>query len=174
MPIDHDVGSDAPGPSADGETVDPRALDSEPLHRLFDLWLEKRQGRELPARGDFYPEEMKFILGNLLMLDVLPGRRFRFRLHGSNLALRAGYDMTGRGAEELPDMENRRVLLARCRAVVEGRKPVGVRKTRPVDGRRFSYEALWLPLSWNGTDIDMLMCGLIYLDSWSEARPERS
>ena len=39
---------------------------------------------------------------------------FRFRLLGSELVARAGYDMTGKMADDLPSSENRSVLLGRC------------------------------------------------------------
>jgi hypothetical protein len=84
--------------------------------------------------------------------------------------LRAGYDMTGKMVDELPNEANRAVLLRRCRALVEMREPMAIIKERLIDNRVFGYEALWLPLAADGRTIDMLLGGLIYRDS-REAGP---
>jgi hypothetical protein len=105
------------------------------------------------------------VLGDVLLIDVLhEPLRFRFRLHGTNLVRRAGYDMTGKMVEELPGLENRAVLVARCHALIETRRPIVATHNRVVDGRRRRYEVVWMPLSSDATTIDMLMAGLVYLD----------
>jgi len=154
--------------------IGPDEITSPLLLQLLALWESKRTHERIPARADLDPVELKFILGRLLILDVLPGPRFRFRLHGSKLTEVAGYDMTGRFVDDLPHPENRRTLVARCKALLRSGEPMSVTLERPVDGRRFSYEALWLPLASDGIEVDMLMCGLIYLNNWAEARPDRS
>lgn len=154
--------------------IGPDTIENLSLLRLHEIWRAKRNGREFPARRDFDPAELKFILGSLLILDVQPGPRFRFRLHGTKLVMLAGYDMTGRDVEDLPVLENRRVLATRCRLLLDERRPMAIRMSRPLEGRRYNYEALWLPLASDGSSIDMLMCGLIYLDDWQHARPEPS
>ena len=148
-------------------------LETPELRRLHQLWEEKRGVCGLPARRDFDPVDLKFVLGRLLLLDVLPGPRFRFRLHGADLARVAGYDMTGKFVEDLPNEENRRVLLARCQQLLAERRPVAARMRRPLEGRRYNYEALWLPLADDGLTVNMLLAGLIYLDDWQHATPER-
>ncbi|HXY99311.1 MAG TPA: PAS domain-containing protein [Stellaceae bacterium] len=140
------------------------------LRRLYAYWDERRQGREFPARRDLDPLDFRYVLGHVLLLDVLaePLRfrfRFRFRLHGSLLAERAGYDMTGKMIDELPNPANRQMLIDRCRALVEGRQAVAVIDERILGRRRFGYEAVWLPLAQDGCTIDMLMAGLVYRDS---------
>lgn len=135
------------------------------LRQLYHYWDERRRGRPFPARRDLDPAEFRFALGHVLLIDVLyEPLRFRFRLHGSALALRAGYDMTGRMVDELPGPENRAVLLNRCRDLVATRAPFATRSERMTDGRIRRYEVLWLPLSDDGESITMLMGGLVYLD----------
>lgn len=136
------------------------------LRRLYAYWDERRQGREFPARRDLDPLDFRFALGHVLLLDVLAEpQRFRFRLHGSLLTERAGYDMTGRMIDELPNPANRHLLIERCRALVATRQPLAVIDERVLGGRRFGYEAVWLPLAQDGRTIDMLMGGLVYRDS---------
>ena len=136
------------------------------LRQLYAYWDERRQGREFPARSDLDPLDFRYALGHVLLLDVLADPlRFRFRLHGSLLAERAGYDMTGKLADDLPDPTNRQGLIERCRGLVEARQPLAVINERILGRRRFGYEAVWLPLAKDGRTIDMLMGGVVYRDS---------
>ncbi|WP_162914860.1 PAS domain-containing protein [Desertibaculum subflavum] len=135
------------------------------LRRLFAYWQDKRRGQDFPSRRDLDPREFAFALGHVLLIDVLERpQRFRFRLHGSVLSFRARYDMTGRMVDELPDEENRAVLLQRCRDLVRTRRPCFARSQRTVDGTAYGYEVVWLPLSSDGEQIDMLLGGLAYFD----------
>lgn len=144
----------------------PEDIASPILRQLFLYWDARRGEREFPARRDIDPLHFPYALGNVMLIDVLyEPLRFRFRLHGTELALRAGYDMTGKMADQLPDLENRGVLLERCRTLVEARRPIFVAADRLVDERPCSYEAIWLPLSDQGDAITMLMGALVYRDS---------
>ena len=89
---------------------------------------------------------------------------FRFRLLGSELVARAGYDMTGKMADDLPSLENRSVLLRRCHDLVRARRPNAQRCERIIDGETTRYEAVWMPLSDDGERVNMLFGALIYLD----------
>jgi hypothetical protein len=136
------------------------------LRRLYAYWQERRQGREFPARRDLDPLDFRYALGHVLLLDVFGDPvRFRFRLHGSLLTERAGYDMTGKMIDELPNPENRQLLIKRCHALVAARQPLAVIDERILGRRRYGYEAVWLPLATDGRTIDMLMGGLVYRDS---------
>lgn len=135
------------------------------LRRLFAYWQSKLRGRTFPSRRDLDPREFAFALGHVLLIDVLENpQRFRFRLHGSVLSFRARYDMTGRLVDELPNDENRAVLLQRCRKLVETRQPCFARSRRLVDGLMYGYEVVWMPLSSDGEKVDMLLGGLAYFD----------
>ena len=135
------------------------------LRRLFAYWQDKRRGKDFPSRRDLDPREFAFALGHVLLIDVLENpQRFRFRLHGSVLSFRAHYDMTGRMVDELPNEENRAVLLERCRQLVETKRPCFARSQRIVDGRMYGYEVVWMPLSSDGDTVDMLLGGLAYFD----------
>ncbi|HUN51378.1 MAG TPA: PAS domain-containing protein, partial [Candidatus Sulfotelmatobacter sp.] len=133
------------------------------LRRFYEYWLAKRGERRLPARRDIDPLDFPYVLGNLMLVDVLRDpERFRVRLHGTNLVLRAGYDMTGKPLEELPRPEYRNYVLDRCRGLVVARAPLVLVHDRILDDRLSRYEALWLPFADNGSDVDLLICALIY------------
>jgi hypothetical protein len=135
------------------------------LRRLFDYWLEKCAGHRFPARRDIDPLDFGYLLGNIMLIDVLGDPpRFRVRLHGSNMSARASYDLTGKTLNDLPITDYRAYVIERCRNLVDDPRPLVVRHDRVLDGRSRHYEALWLPFSEDGTHATMLLCALIYRD----------
>jgi hypothetical protein len=73
------------------------------------------------------------MVGNLLLLDVLresPGFRFR---HGTNLAGRACFDVTGKTMDDYPDPEYAKVALRSFSTVVETRRPLARLIERVID-----------------------------------------
>jgi hypothetical protein len=140
-----------------GAIVDPL------LQRLYDYWQERRSLRPMPSRSDIDPVDMRFILGNLLLVDALAApRRFRIRLHGTGLVHRAGYEMTGKMLEELPDAGFGAQAQQCFAAVVDERRPLHSRRSRNLAGRPQPYEAVVLPLSRAAVQVDMLLVGLRY------------
>lgn len=138
------------------------------LRRLFGDWGERRRGREFPARADFDPLDLKYILGDLSLVDVLHDPlRFRFRLHASNVVDRGGIDMTGRLLDEMPDERRRANTLRHYRQVMTTRQPsVTFFRREYTDNRAWDCEILVLPLATDGTMIDMLMAAF----SWHKAQ----
>lgn len=135
------------------------------LQRLHRDWDARRNGREFPARRDFDVLDLKYIIGQLSLLDVRHDPLgFRFRLHGTGIAQRVGYDMTGKDIDDLPAAPVRDGALAHFTAVVERRVPlVEFRDHNFVDEGVIGSEVLALPLSRDGVAIDMLMLGVIFL-----------
>ena len=54
------------------------------LRQLYSYWSERRGTRRYPRRADLDPIGLRFILGNVILVDVIGGEppRFRIRLHG--------------------------------------------------------------------------------------------
>jgi hypothetical protein len=133
------------------------------LRRFHRYWLEKRGERRMPARRDIDPLDFPYLLGNLMLIDVLADpQRFRVRLHSANVVARMQYDMTGKLLDEVPRPEWRAYIIERCRGLVEAGEPLLLTNDLWLDGRTSHYEALWLPLSEDGVRVTMLVCGLIY------------
>jgi hypothetical protein len=143
---------------------DPATIREPRLRRLYEYWAAKRGGREFPSRADLDPVEFPWLLGNVLLVDVPPGGGFRVRLHGANLAARAGFDMTGKSMDDYPDPEYAKVALRSFRTVVETRRPLVSVNERIIAGRAYGYETVMLPLSSDGAQVDMLLVGLLYRD----------
>jgi hypothetical protein len=136
------------------------------LRRLYELWLSKCAGRRFPSRADFDPIDLRFILGNLILVDVIEGTPpdFRIRLHGSNLASRHGYELTGKMLEALPLSEQRDRARQTFTAVAATGEPVHGHRDQVFNELRRRYETIVLPLSHDGKIVDMLLVGLIHDD----------
>jgi hypothetical protein len=141
------------------------AIQAPLLLRLLEDWEKRRRGRTLPARSDFDPLDLKYMMGKLLLVDILrEPLRFRFRLIGTELVKRIGVDVTGKMLDDYPDPEFREHMRERYTAAVTTRQPLGSSQTRLVlDGRLRRYEALLLPLASDGETVDMLMIGMVHL-----------
>ena len=145
------------------ETID---LKAETLRRLHRDWDQRRRGRPMPARADFDPAELKYILGHLSLIEVLRDPvRFRYRVHATNAAMRLGFDMTGKELDSLPNPEYRRLIREPHEAAVRLRRPVHMlRDHRFSDHRLWKCEALSLPLSGDGVEVDMLMSAVVWAE----------
>jgi hypothetical protein len=139
------------------------AVQDSRLRRLYYYWLAKTGARRFPSRGDIDPLDFAYVLGHVTLLDVvLDPLRFRFRVHGTEMVRRAGYDLTGKFLDDLPITDYRRYVRERCEGLVHDGEPLLVRYNRTLDGRARQYESLWLPLSDDGQNVTMLLCAVIY------------
>jgi hypothetical protein len=138
-------------------------LDAD-LRRLRALWNEKRGAHFAAARADMDPATLRFILGNVLLVDVLrEPLRFRYRLVGTNLVGRLGFDLTGKLVDEHPEPEFRQTALKVYHQLIETRVPYQGRFDQAFDGRTRRFEVLLLPLSSDGAAIDMVLGAMKYL-----------
>jgi hypothetical protein len=138
---------------------------SAALQRLYADWDSRRRGREFPARRDFDPCEMRYILGFLNLVDVLRGPlRFRYRVFGSEIATRLAFEMTGRLVDDYPLPEHRALVQHRYAETIAARRPIVAHHDRRSHDEQLlhQYESLVLPLSSDGTEIDMLMAGFAF------------
>jgi hypothetical protein len=72
------------------------------LKTLHDYWLRKRGPRIAPSRADMKPNELKFILAQVYLLEVVGvPQRFRFRLAGTVLENGYGGQLTGKFVDEI-------------------------------------------------------------------------
>ena len=134
------------------------------LRQLYEYWLEKRGERTMPARADLDPIDIRFVIGDVILADVIDETppRFRIRLHGTNLSERTNFDLTGKMLDDMPAPEFRDLSRRSFTKVVQTRKPLHALAERPLDGRKQRYEAVILPLSADGERVDRLLVGMIY------------
>ncbi len=137
------------------------------LRRLLDDWLRWRGDRLMPARRDFLPEDIPYVLGNVILHEVAERAplRFRYRLIGSLIVARRGFDFTGRYLDELPSSDVRDVVTRINERVVEERRPLLWRFDMPDLAHRMRHcEVLSLPLSADGAQVDMILAAQIFED----------
>jgi hypothetical protein len=138
------------------------ALNDERLHRFFAYLEGKRGTREFAARRDIDPLDFAYVLGNVVLLDVLhEPLRFRYRLVGSVLAAGAGYDLTGSFVEDHPDVQYRAYVAARYVETVTSRRPTGGTYDLLMDRKLRQYQCLRVPLSDDGETINMIVAAFI-------------
>lgn len=66
-------------------------------HSFLDYCLKVKPKGELGGREYFPVEKLMSWLGNIMILEYLPDADdFRYRLYGSEIASRSGFDMTGK------------------------------------------------------------------------------
>jgi len=145
------------------ENVSPAAVQDSRLQRLYDYWQFKKGDRRFPARRDIDPLDFAYVLGHVMLRDVLEDPlRFRVRVHGTDMVKQAGYDLTGKFIEDLPIAEYRDYVHKRCAGLVRTGEPLVVHHNRALDSRVQTYEALWLPFSDDGQNVATLLCAMIY------------
>ena len=134
------------------------------LQQLYDYWSAKRGERKMPSRADIDPLDMTFIMGNVILVDVIAGTPlgFRIRLHGTNLVERAHYELTGKMLDDLPQVQFRDLTRQSFTKVANTAEPLRVLNDRVLDDQPRRYETVILPLSADGARVDMLLCGMIY------------
>lgn len=137
-------------------------LSSLPLHRLYDYWDARRRDGRLPGRRDIDPLDLVFVLGNLVLVDVLrEPLRFRYRLNGTHLeeAFRLR-GLTGTFVHEHPDVEFRQRAIAAYSDIALTGQPHSARRDWVLDHKIRAYDSLMLPLAADGASVDMVLVGM--------------
>lgn len=134
------------------------------LGRLHAYWDGKRAGRRMPSRADIDPIEMREWLGNLLLAEFFGDvERYRVRIDGTNLIAHGGGDRTGKGSETLTSGEERNLIRAQYKVVLDSGEPAyfEARFTNS-EGRFLREQKLLLPLSNDGATVNMVLAGIYY------------
>lgn len=133
------------------------------LSRLLAYWQSKVQNDRLPARRDIDPVDVKYVLGNVVLVEVHRAPlRFRYRLHGIDLVQRDGFDMTGKWLSDHPEPEYRDRIAAAWTVVIESGGIMHGFRNYMLDNRIRTYEVLVLPLADDGAEIDKLFVVQMY------------
>jgi len=142
-------------------------IQSPLIRRLFADWDKRKRGKALPPWDAFDPVDLKYILGNLVLLDVERGDpfKFRYRVFGSNVAAQRGYDLTGKYVDEFPAAERRAFLIEQYTEIAESGLPLHAIRDVRQDGRKFHHEILSLPLASDGQTVDKILVAVVPIDS---------
>jgi hypothetical protein len=135
-------------------------LDAPDFQLVYDLWQRKRGSRRAPARSDFDPiVEMRAALPRLMLLDVLRDPPdFRYRLAGTETFFVHGAELTGKSVLDLMPLRQGQIIWNELCQLVKTWEPQHARfEFINQDGNPRSYAVLRLPLSSDGTAVDMVM-----------------
>lgn len=135
----------------------------ERLQRLALYWREKAEGREAAPIASIDPTDMRYVLGYLMLLDVLgSGFDFRYRLYGTMISERFGRDVTGTTVREFGDKEYIvSFFLGAYQAVIERRQPLLTIHYPKNASETESWSRLILPLTNGKGEIERLLVGQI-------------
>jgi hypothetical protein len=133
------------------------AVKSARVRRLHDYWKSKSSAPgQIPLRGSIDPTELPGMLQCLIIVEIVEGR-FRYRLVGTEVALNAGGDFTGRFLDE-QKFANRDFYLACYGDVLRTAQPVfGLDHYAYPNGRSGIAEFGMLPLSFDGSTVAQIL-----------------
>ena len=133
---------------------------------LLSVWLGAKNGRVIPARSDFFPEDFAPMMGRIVLFDVeRDPLDFICRLYGSNIRSIYNRDMTGHSLREFEPADYRDALWQDYVEVAQAAEP---RLHRIVMYRNFqelNYDRLLLPLGSDGETPDMILAASVYLEN---------
>jgi hypothetical protein len=147
------------------------------LRRLVDHWNGLRGARQMPARRDLRPEDLSFILAQVMLIDVhrasdpapgVPQVSFRFRLVGTRIEEAGHPGLQGRWVHELMPLAYRRLVLQAYSEAVRESAPNFYRVALDHGGQQLRYERVTLPLGDGGGFVDSLLVGT----DWEPANDE--
>ena len=138
-------------------------LDDARLQRLSSYWREKADGRDTAPISAIDPTDMRYVLGYLMLLDVLgSGFDFRYRLYGTMISERFGKDITGTTVRQFGDREYIvSFFLGAYQAVIERRQPLLTIHYPKNASETESWSRLILPLTNGKDEIERLLVGQI-------------
>jgi hypothetical protein len=120
------------------------------LRRLYHYWLEKRGTLPWPDRRAIDPAEIKDILPNLTIIEIIEAGgalRFRYRLVGTALVNAYGVDPTGKFVDETLSGPYRDFSLDLLREVATTGRGIYAASAFRLEDTGLSAERLFLPLS---------------------------
>jgi len=129
------------------------------VRSLYDHWRTKCGDRAMPSRKDIDPLDLKSYLPSVILIDVVAdARRFVYRLVGTKEVSERGHDPTGKAVGEAFFAKTAEEALDLYAYIVRERHPFCFRDPYEApDGQMEHEDILYLPLSANGTDVDMIL-----------------
>ena len=135
-------------------------LDEEVLRILLAYWQRMPKGLHLPLADGLDPLELGGALGLIMLLEVLDGGYdFRYRVYGSEIARRSGFDATGKCVSEIPVAPMSAYFMAGYRACLSRQEPLFTRHVPPVQIHVVSWDRIILPLEDGQGTVSRLLVG---------------
>jgi len=160
---------------SDAGEMPPLPLTDPRMAAAYRYWLGKLRGRRMPRRADIEPTEIPKLLRDIMLVDVLPGGRYRYRLIGTGNAIAHGFSATGRYLDEvLPGVEYKAHVLALYDECVQARRALYSECLflSPERHPARHTKVLFMPLSEDGESVNMVIVIQVffYLDEMTRER----
>lgn len=132
------------------------------LRDIYQYWLDMKGDKLMPSRADLNPGDIVQLLPHLSLVDVEKETgRYKMRLIGTETVKAMSIDLTGKYLDELPLIED--LLKNNYDWLVKNKQPyMNFDKLKWSRKSYLDYYAIGLPLSSNGTDVNILMFGMYY------------
>lgn len=130
------------------------------LETAYRYWQQKSAGRAMPRRADIDPTEIPKLLPDVMLVDVMPDGRYRYRLIGTENARAQGINATGRYLDDVvPGDEYKAHVMALYSECVRERRPLYseclfLASQRQAPERH--TKVLFMPLSENGESVNIV------------------
>lgn len=168
-------------PELDVEITAPRIDAPTPitdarLQDALDYWRSKRGGKALPSRAEIDPIDIPALLPHVMLVEVLPSGRYRYRLVGTENTDAQGVHATGRYLDEvLPGPEYKAHVLGLYDECVQSRRALYSECLfiSPQDRTPERHiKVLFLPLSRDGLSVNQVLVVQVYfyMDPSTRAR----
>jgi hypothetical protein len=131
------------------------------LQSALDYWRRQAAGKAMPRRAEIDPIDIPKLLPDVMLVEVLPSGRYRYRLIGTENAEAHGINATGRYLDEvLPGPEYKVHVLGLYDECVQSRRALYSEClfVSPQDGVTERHtKVLFLPLSDDREDVSQVL-----------------
>lgn len=129
---------------------------------LFDYWQRIRAGRPAPDRSEIEPADIRTMLGDTFILEVLSRKEYRFRLAGTRVCAAYGREMKGKEFLSFWQGKDREAIATLLAAITDDAAAavVGVNGTS-AHGRELAMECLLLPVAQAGQGVSRVLGSLV-------------
>ena len=135
-------------------------LPNERLRFLLEFWRSAPRDGDLPSIDSLDPLALKPALGLLMILEPVDGGAdFRYRLYGSEIAARAGLDLTGKLVTNVRSAKMAAFFIATYAAVLLRRRPLYTRHTTNPAIQITQWDRLLLPFAGRDGAVERLLVG---------------
>lgn len=153
--------------TADAGSAGPQPITDRRLQEGLDYWRRKAAGRAMPRRADVDPTEIPHLLRDVMLVDVLPAGRYRYRLVGTGNTEAQGVNATGRYLDEVvPGPEYRAQVIGLYDECVRTRRPVYCEMLFISPQHRVTErhtKVLFMPLAEDGETVNIVMVMQVFL-----------
>jgi hypothetical protein len=119
-------------------------------HLLVGYWSRLRRGRDVPDQTDIDPRAIKRMLSHVFILDALEPARPIYRLAGTGLCERFGFELKGTGFLAHWEGQSAQALAALLRQAIKTRQPVCLSSIGATsDCGMVELETILAPISFN-------------------------